>query len=834
MPAGLNSPAGTSALALRVRVPKSAATTATTTSTVSSGSIIVSVFGSANQFLQSTTLSASSGPQTATFTNIPLGPVSVQVQFLNGNNALLADGSGSTTITPGSNSLTVSLAFRTQLFYATNTVAQTVAGFRFDPVAGTATPVGTPVPVTGAVTLVADRTGHFLYVPDTADSEIRVLSINQATGALTPEPQLTVGIPASFSIFPVVTPDNQFLYLAGTANTTAGAGNSAGIPGGGGAGTEDLGVVSGFAINPQTGALTPIPGGPYTIAGQGEFDASLDSSGRFLNVTTTGLNGGVVDQLATQFAIQPDGSLQRVAQSGLPELKGSAPTSLANAQVEWGSAVFNPKNDIAYIMSSNPFTSQVVAAPVQSNGALGTPLTPTPVVGVGTTNTAAIDPNGNFLYSCDVANNTIDLYPLAADGTPQATTSSFATDVSPGVLTFDPTGQFAMVACRGTGPNFTDGAIDIFSHNNATGALTRLATLPSPGRPDQVAFAPIGIMPTPPPTPAPPTLATGALRYIGSGPANEDVVITPNGRFLYISTAGSVKGFAINTDGTLNLTPVANLPDNNFVYGLAMDPQGQFLYSSDVVALHAFAIGSDGSLTEMAGSPVSATGGGLVTTDATGTFVYETTPLVPNGGGIGFTSTTSYAAYQVNRANSSIAAVTPAPFGGLFVLADSPSTGLLAATAFNVTPAALEIQSLSNPAAPSLVFSTNFNAPGGGLSFTPDGQFLYATSESATVQGFSVAANGQLTPLAQGAVATGRVPQWLAIDPTGRFMAVTNNTDGTVDMFKIGTGGTLTAVPGSPFLSAGIPGFAVFDATGTHLYVSCAGSGVLSIYSVGQ
>jgi len=139
--------------------------------------------------------------------------------------------------------------------YAPDLNAGTVAGFRFDFASGKLTPVpGSPflagnTPVQAA----RDYLGKFLYVSNLNDSAggISAFTIDPNTGALTaiagsPFP---TGIAGSFPGPSALVTNNNFLYvaLAGTAS----ANNK----------------IVAFAIDPTTGALTTLPGSPFSTGG---------------------------------------------------------------------------------------------------------------------------------------------------------------------------------------------------------------------------------------------------------------------------------------------------------------------------------------------------------------------------------------------------------------------------------------------------------------------------------------------------------------------------------------------------------------------------------------
>ncbi|MBV9680593.1 MAG: beta-propeller fold lactonase family protein, partial [Solirubrobacterales bacterium] len=235
--------------------------------------------------------------------------------------------------------------------------------------------------------------------------------------------------------------------------------------------------------------------------------------------------------------------------------------------------------------------------------------------------------------------------------------------------------------------------------------------------------------------------------------------VTPNGRFLYTGGyLGDISAFALGADGSLS--PIACTSGCNVggtVLQLAITPDGRFLYapveSSGVIAV--FAIASDGSLSRVTCAPSNCTTG-------TGTFPF--TPVVtPDGRFLYVTVSPPF--------------VFPRPpnFVSIFRIA---SDGTL-------TP---------------IPCPNNQCSTGGGSfgeSLTPDGRYLYVTSNAnSSVSGFAIAADGTLTPIPCPGTScnSGLFPSMLAVSPNGHFV-YTANGDGTLSVFSIGTGGSLTPVP---------------------------------------
>lgn len=125
--------------------------------------------------------------------------------------------------------------------------------FTIDASMGALTPVpGSPFPIgsnsTGLVQLgqiVVDPTGSFVYVAITATNQVAAFSITPSSGVLTPVPgsPFAAGGGASAMTTFNNSPGNDFLYVS---DTTAG-------------------TISGYSINPTTGALSPLAGSPFAI-----------------------------------------------------------------------------------------------------------------------------------------------------------------------------------------------------------------------------------------------------------------------------------------------------------------------------------------------------------------------------------------------------------------------------------------------------------------------------------------------------------------------------------------------------------------------------------------
>jgi 6-phosphogluconolactonase (cycloisomerase 2 family) len=192
----------------------------------------------------------------------------------------------------------------------------------------------------------------------------------------------------------------------------------------------------------------------------------------------------------------------------------------------------------------------------------------------------AFSPDGQFLVVSERATNNLDVFRVQADGTLAPIVVN--TDAAPGTfaVTFAPNGA-ALVS--ETGPAGGNNASTISSYAVASdGTLSPIS---------------LGV----------PTL----------GNANCWDVVTPDGRFVYSSNAGSstIAGFAIGKAGALTpigTTVVGTNPAGSTNLDIAVSADGKFLYTlnSGTGTIGIFAIQPDGSLTNLgeAGSFPSTSG----------------------------------------------------------------------------------------------------------------------------------------------------------------------------------------------------------------------------------
>ncbi len=199
---------------------------------------------------------------------------------------------------------------------------------------------------------------------------------------------------------------------------------------------------------------------------------------------------------------------------------------------------------------------------------------------------------------------------------------------------------------------------------------------------------------------------------------------------------------------------------------LAAQAQGNYVYVNNQAAANtvsAYSVSATGALTQLSGSPFST-------------------------GGVG----ANVVCYGLNR-------ITLSPINNLLFVAN---TGDRSITSFQINPSTGVLTRVGSPVATVLTLD---NCQGISLAATPDGNFLFASSNG-QIETFTIGAGGTVTPLLDPAsnptiTANCCSPNaGMIISPNGQFLATSNQTN--VSMFTINAG-VLTPVPGSPFAKTG-------------------------------
>ena len=316
--------------------------------------------------------------------------------------------------------------------------------------------------------------------------------------------------------------------------------------------------ISAYTVNPTTGALTAVPGSPFsTDAFNGDvFYVETDPAGKFLFMGTRGNDGIQV------FSIdQTTGALTEV--SGSPFDSG-------------GSDAFQTEVDSQgkFLYATNQQSGTVTTFSIAANGALT--LVGSPVETVGSPTFLGIAPNGKFLYVA-VASEGDVLQGYSVNSTTGALTevpnSPFNIGSCPGAVATDRSSTFVIVT------NSCSHTISVFKIDPTTGSLSEVSGSPFAGGDFPVAFA---------------EATVGGQTFIGVNNVDSaDVSV-----FSFNSTTGA-------------LTPVSGSPfGGSFNSTNWIAAGGAIAYVTDANNgnVRIFTLNANGSPTEATGSPVT-TGG---------------------------------------------------------------------------------------------------------------------------------------------------------------------------------------------------------------------------------
>ena len=331
---------------------------------------------------------------------------------------------------------------------------------------GTATILAASGGVTGSAELVVQPgqpLARFTFVA--VNEGVAVYSVDANTGALTEVPGSPFAIAAGTARSIAVHPAGQFVYV-GNASCCSAATN----------------VITAFAVDAATGALTPLPGSPFAAGAQPSFLA-LDRSGTFLYAANR--SSGDVSAYRVDLAT---GALTPVP--GSPFAGPALPTALAA----------HPSLDVLYAAGSElqtftidtatgglTYTATLASAfhsvAVESTGrglfasgagvlaafavgqstgvpvAVGTPL-------AAELSSLATTPNGAFLVGTSSGDGTLAPFLVSqTTGELVPAGSPLATGATPRAVSIDPSGRFVYVANGGSND------ISTFRIDSTTGAI---------------------------------------------------------------------------------------------------------------------------------------------------------------------------------------------------------------------------------------------------------------------------------------------------------------------------------------------------------------------------
>src|SRR5579863_10307565 len=591
------------------------------------------------------------------------------------------------------------------------------------------------IPCPAAYGATTTQKPRFAYVANNQDGTVSIFEIDHAMLRARDYAYVAGSSPLSLAL----TPSQKFLYAGGNGSP---------------------GLVA-YAVNAETGRLTPLPPTPFYSP---LFQLAVDPTGEFL-VTADGgsvssykinsQNGsltsvGFFSSLATALAIHPASkfvyaideqdnavvALTLDPNTGvLTPIAGSPfPT---NSQSPWAAAI-DPTGHYLFVPNANG--SNVSVFTINSTTGALTEVAGSPFTAGNNPEAVAVSPSGQFLYVGNSSDNTISAFVVnsTTGGLTAVTGSPYSTGASgPLGLTIDPSGQklYSM--------DHDANEVDTFSINSSTGALTLNETVRSRGAAISMAIV------------------------SGQNPAT----YVPKSVYATNAVSNNVSAYNI-TQSSGSLTSISGSPfsTGSFPTAISSDAAGRFVFTGNFgdSTVSAFTVDpTTGALTPAPGSPFAAG-------------KQPTSVAVDNG---------AHFVYVCNNLDHTISGFSVAASGALSALAGFPIS-----TAPFLDPLALTID--------------------------PRGRTLYvATANSNSVATYAIdAGTGSLTLVASPS--TGSFPDSVSVDPTGRYLLVSNSVSSNVYVYSIdGPTGIPSQVSVSPASGLGNPYALAADPSGTRVYV---------------
>ena len=591
--------------------------------------------------------------------------------------------------------------------------------------------------------VVVTPSGQFAYVVVSATSssppQAVSLSINSTTGALTVASQSPFGGTNTVVQDIAMDPQGRFLYVLHEN------------------GLDNTPLLHVLALNPSTGAATPVTGSPFSGGSvQSIYQVVPTPSGNFL------------------YGLDPYGrQIQGFSVNGTTGALTALPPVSAGFSPAW--ITVTPSSNYLYAYDTF-FPGSILGFSINSTtGALttvnGSPFA-TPV-GSNVNPVLATEPSGKYLY-VNVRDNSAAWWGIAG----------FSINPGTGALSLisSPLSEFGNAGfafLQGTAPvsytpafayaaNNLDNDLSLFSVNASSGALNPLSGSPLTGflspravaidsqgkfalTADQNGLRVFAINPS-----------TGSLSATASssGANPAAVAVDPLDRFVFTANqaADNVSAFQFNAlNGTLTQAPGSPFPASATPVALALDPAGQILlaanFDSDVSQYY---------INQINGALSSAN-----------SFVAGTNPIA-----VAIEATGHYA-YVVNQGSNNISVFS------IHIGAPGPILQLL--------------NTLSLPEGTTLPQA---------VTIDPTGHFLYVAGgpmgSAGTVSAYTInSTTGNLAPIAGSPFAAGQMPSSVMTDPSGAFVYVVNSGSNNVSVFSINPATGALSPASAPVFSTG-------------------------------
>jgi 6-phosphogluconolactonase (cycloisomerase 2 family) len=311
---------------------------------------------------------------------------------------------------------------------------------------------------------------------------------------------------------------------------------------------------------------------------------------------------------------------------------------------------------------------------------------------------------------------------------------------------------------------------------------------------------------------------------------------TNSGNYIYVGNTGSNTSFSMGEFSIANgaLNALSGSPLNLgivFPGTLAITPKNNFLYIGSIATggIFVYTINSDGTLSIGNNGSAVATGitPSVVKVDATGNWLIA---LQDTGGANALAFT-----FAINQSNGTLTSQNSS--AGVTLDVGSPTnmvfspnnqlafvtlnTGGVDGLLFNPSTGQLTPSQLLHPKA-----SNNADL---GAAVDPTGTYLFVTETGTVVNGgnglrvLKISSNAAMNEISTSPVATDQGPAAVLVSSNGSYVYTANRTNGTINGFSLATNGSLTPLAGSPYTTGSAPVDLKEDNTHSYIAVVCAG-----------
>ena len=296
---------------------------------------------------------------------------------------------------------------------------------------------------------------------------------------------------------------------------------------------------------------------------------------------------------------------------------------------------------------------------------------------------------------------------------------------------------------------------------------------------------------------------------------------------------GNQNFFGIRVDSSSTISTVSGSPYSLQGNLLGLAATGNLLFASSgstaAESITSYRADENGALTPIAKTPVGSSGGASIALDSTGKFLYGVSTAGDNGGTV-----PAIFGFSVDQSSGSLTPLAGSPWK--ITQASDTSVPSKPAVTANGAWLCLDMSlARTNEAAQCFprhadgsIDPNNYVQPAvsntgiDGLALTSDNSHLLYT-EGASNQVFSSQISG--TQNGSPVSSQGTLPEGMAVDPSGHWVAVVNHDSSNVAIFSVGVGDILAAA--GTATTAANPAQVSFSHSGNYLFVTTTGGTVV-------